>query len=64
MRAKLTRKNLDARKHFLLRIYTPNSASQTPECLRKNYMSHKIGAADSGIITIDQPAGLVRENIS
>ena len=29
----------------------------------KNYMSHKIGAADSGIITIDQPAGLVRENI-
>jgi hypothetical protein len=29
----------------------------------KNYMSHKIGAADSGIITINQPAGLVRENI-
>src|SRR5882724_8414685 len=29
----------------------------------KNYMSYKIGAADSGIITIDQPAGLARENI-
>ena len=29
----------------------------------KNYMSDKIGAADSGIITIDQPAGLASENI-
>jgi hypothetical protein len=29
----------------------------------KNYMSDKIGDADSGIITIDQPAGLARENI-
>ena len=31
--------------------------------LVKNYMSDKIGAADSGIITIDQPAGLASENI-
>ena len=34
-----------------------------PENSVKNYMSDKIGAADSGIITIDQPAGLARENI-
>jgi hypothetical protein len=34
-----------------------------PKISLKNYMSDKIGAADSGIITIDQPAGLARENV-
>jgi hypothetical protein len=36
--------------------------SRAENCV-KNYMSDKIGAADSGIITIDQSAGLARENI-
>jgi hypothetical protein len=34
-----------------------------PKIWVKNYMSDKIGVADSGIITINQPAGLARENI-
>ena len=38
-------------------------AIPAPKNSVKNYMSDKIGAADSGIITIDQPAGLARENI-
>jgi hypothetical protein len=38
-------------------------AKSCPKIWVKNYMSDKIGVADSGIITINQPAGLARENI-
>jgi hypothetical protein len=44
-------------------IFALSSRIEGPTNSVKNYMSDKIGAADSGIITIDQPAGLARENI-
>ena len=47
----------------LQKVNRDSESIPRPENSVKNYMSDKIGAADSGIITIDQPAGLARENI-
>jgi hypothetical protein len=51
-----------AGKHRSASTVSPEQ-NVSPKLSVKNYMSDKIGAADSGIITIDQPAGLARENI-